>query len=80
MLNFLNSRTVSDALNSIMLDKTCFCNIIIHFEYIKKKRFCDIKRATISFYGGVGVEGSGGGGMGGGVERLKKKLTRIWLR
>ena len=33
LLNLLNSWTVSDTLNSIILDKTCFCNIIIHFEF-----------------------------------------------
>ena len=33
LLNFLNSWTVSDTLISIILDKTCFCDIIIHFEF-----------------------------------------------
>ena len=41
LLNILNSWTVSDTLNSIVLDKTCFCNIssfILNLPVYDKKK------------------------------------------
>ena len=77
---------MSDTLNSIILDKTCFCNIIIHFEFtcmISKKRKDSVilKEQPFDFMGERG--------WGGKIKKKKveiqdpilpEKVTRTWLR
>ena len=56
-LNILNSWTVSDTLNSIVIDKTCFCNIssfILNlpvYDIQKRKDSVILKEQPFDFMG-----------------------------